>query len=148
LDRYNLSVLETFRDPEHLRLIIAERALPGDINASFDAALQSVDESLKALQRSLERLDPTLVEASERAGSKMRYQLDRLRERAGRAELRRNEETAAHAALLSNSLYPEKELQERVIGAMSFLGHYGTRLLLTLYDAAKTGCPDHQTVYL
>ena len=77
-----------------------------------------------------------------------RYQLERLRERTARAQSRRSEETAAHAALLSNSLYPEKELQERVIGAMSFLGRYGTQLLLTLYDAAQTACPDHQLVYL
>jgi bacillithiol biosynthesis cysteine-adding enzyme BshC len=146
-DRYKLSLTEAFQDPEHLRLMIAERALPGDINATFDSALQLLDESLKSLQQSLERLDPTLVEASERAGSKMRYQLDRLRERAGRAELRRNEETAAHAALLSNSLYPGKELQEREVGAMSFLGRYGTQLLLMLYDSAKTACPDHQVVY-
>lgn len=148
LERYKLSLLETFRDSEHLRVMIAERALPGDINSSFDSALQSLEESLKTLQQSLERLDPTLVEASERAASKMRYQLERLRERAGRAELRRNDETAAHAALLSNSLYPGKELQEREIGAMSLLGRYGTQLLLTLYDSAKTACPDHQVLYL
>ena len=148
LERYELSPAETFRDPEHLRLLIAERALPGDINQSFNAATQSVETSLEAIRMPLERLDPTLIEAAERASSKIRYQLDRLRERAARAELRRSEETAAHAASLGNSLYPGKELQERVIGAMSFLGRYGTQLLLTLYDAAKTGCPDHQVVYL
>ncbi len=147
LERYGLSVAETFLDPEHLRVLIAERALPGDINASFDAAMQSLDASLAAIQSSLKHLDPTLVEAAERAGSKIRYQLDRLRERAARAQLRRSEETAAHAAALSNALFPQKEPQERVIGAMSFLGRYGTQLLLTLYDAAKTGCPDHQVVY-
>jgi len=141
-------VAETFRDPEHLRVIIAERALPSDINSSFDAAAQQLEASLAGLQESLQRLDPTLVEASERAGSKIRYQLGRLRERAARAQLRRNEETGAHAALLSNSLYPEKEPQERVIGAMSFLARYGTQLLLTLYDAAQTACPDHQLLYL
>jgi bacillithiol biosynthesis cysteine-adding enzyme BshC len=148
LERYGLSPAETFRDPEHLRLLIAERALPGDVNASFDAAAQSVDGSMAAIEASLKHLDPTLVEAAERAGSKIRYQLERLRERAARAQLRRSEETAAHAASLSNALFPHKEPQERVIGAMSFLGRYGAQLLLTLYDAAKTGCPDHQVVYL
>jgi bacillithiol biosynthesis cysteine-adding enzyme BshC len=148
LERYGLSPAETFRDPEHLRVLIAERALPGDINASFDAAMQSLDSSLAAIESSLKRLDPTLVEAAERAGSKMHYQLQHLHERAARAQLRRSEETAAHAAALSHALIPQKEPQERVIGAMSFLGRYGTQLLLTLYDAAKTGCPDHQVVYL
>jgi bacillithiol biosynthesis cysteine-adding enzyme BshC len=148
LERYRLSPAETFRDPEHLRVLIAERALPGDVNGSLDAAAQSLDSSLTAIESSLRHLDPTLVEAAERAGSKIRYQLDRLRERAARAQLRRSEETAAHAASLSNALFPQKEPQERVIGAMSFLGRYGTQLLLTLYDAAKTGCPDHQVVCL
>jgi bacillithiol biosynthesis cysteine-adding enzyme BshC len=148
LERYGLSPAETFIDPEHLQVLIAERALPGDINASFDAATQQLAGSLATIRASLERLDPTLVEAAERAASKIHYQLDRLRERAARAQLRRSEETAAHAASLSNSLFPHKEPQERVIGAMSFLGRYGTQLLLTLYDAAKTGCPDHQVVYL
>jgi bacillithiol biosynthesis cysteine-adding enzyme BshC len=148
LERYRLSPADTFSDAERLRVLIAERALPGDINDSFDTATQSLEASLAAIQSGLERLDPTLVEAAERAGSKMRYQLDHLRERAARAQLRRSEETAAHAASLSNSLYPEKGPQERVIGAMSFLGRYGAQLLLTLYDAAQTGCPDHQVVFL
>ena len=148
LERYGLAPAETLIDPEHLRVLIAERALPGDINTSFDAAIAQLEGSMAGIRASLERLDPTLVEATERAGSKIQYQLDRLRERAARAQLRRSEETAAHAASLSNSLFPEKEPQERVIGAMSFLGRYGTQLLLTLYDAAKTGCPDHQIVYL
>ncbi|HYA96144.1 MAG TPA: bacillithiol biosynthesis cysteine-adding enzyme BshC [Terriglobales bacterium] len=148
LERYKLSPVDAFRDPEHLRVLIAERALPGDINASFDTAAGQVTSSMASIRASLERLDSTLVEAAEHAGSKIRYQLDRLRERAARAQLRRSEETAAHAASLGNSLFPEKEPQERVIGAMSFLGRYGMQLLLTLYDAAKTGCPDHQVVYL
>jgi bacillithiol biosynthesis cysteine-adding enzyme BshC len=148
LQRYGLSLLETFRGPEHLRVMIAERALPSDINSGFEAAAQQLEAALVGIQASLQRLDPTLVQASERAASKIRYQLERLRERTARAQSRRSEETAAHAALLSNSLYPEKELQERVIGAMSFLGRYGTQLLLTLYDAAQTACPDHQLVYL
>lgn len=148
LERYGISPAEFFIDPEHLRLRIAERALPGDVNATFDAATKSLQAALGDIQSALERLDPTLVEASERAASKIHYQLDRLRERAARAQLRRSAETAAHAALLSNSLFPQKEPQERVIGAMSFLGRYGTQLLLTLYDAAKTECPDHRIVYL
>ncbi len=148
LERYRLSPAETFVDQEHLRLRIADRALPGDVNATFDAATQSLQSALSGIQSALERLDPTLVEASERAASKIHYQLDRLRERAARAQLRRSEETAAHAVSIGNSLFPQKEPQERVIGAMSFLGRYGTQLLLTLYDAAKTGCPDHQVVYL
>ena len=148
LERYNLSLQDSFRGPEHLRVLLAERALPGDINAGFDSADRHVQAALGEIKSALAHLDPTLVEAAEHAGSKMSYQLGRLRERAARAQLRRSEELAAHAAVLSNSLYPDKELQERVVGAISFLARYGPQLLTTLYDAVKSECPDHQVVYL
>lgn len=147
LQRYGISVADTFQAAEHLRLLLAERALPADVNASLEAAAQQLEQSLARVFESLSRLDPTLVEAAERAASKMRYQLERLRERAARAQLRRGEELATHAETLISSLYPEKGLQEREIGAISFLARYGTQLLLTLYDAAQTACPDHQVAH-
>lgn len=148
LDRYGLRLIDTFHGIEHLRVLLAERALPGDINASFDQVTRSVDTSLAELDLSLERLDRTLLDAAQRAGSKMRYQIERLRERAARALLRQNEEQARHADALITSLYPGKELQERVIGGVSFLTRYGTQFLLRLYDVAQTCCPDHQVIYL
>ncbi len=148
LQRYELTVADSFHGLEHLSLKLGEHTLPGDVNANFDAAAQSLHASLEKINQSLSRLDPTLVEAAERAGSKMLYQLDRLRERAARALLRRGEEQAAHSEMLVSCLYPEKGLQEREIGAISLLARHGTQLLLTLYDAAQTSCPDHQVVYL
>ena len=73
-------------------------------------------KSLAAIQQSLERLDKTLVEAAANAGSKMQHQLEQLRSRAARAELRQSEILGRHAELLSNALYPNKVLQEREIG--------------------------------
>ncbi len=96
----------------------------------------------------LEKLDPTLVEAANRAGSKMRYQLNRLRARAGSAEIRRNEIISRHAAHLSSSLFPHKQMQERVIAGVSFLARYGLPLLDTIYERTASACPDHQIIYL
>lgn len=148
LVKYGLSVTDTFHGEEALRLKMAENTLPGELNASFESAAASLDESLEQITAALERLDPTLVDAAERAASKIKYQLENLRERAARAQSRRTEIHATHAAAISNSLFPGKELQERVIGGVSFLARYGTELLLTLYDAAQTVCPDHQVIHL
>ncbi|MBV9608058.1 MAG: bacillithiol biosynthesis BshC, partial [Acidobacteria bacterium] len=148
LDKYGLSVQDTFHGDEALRLKMAENTLPRELNASFESATASLGTSLQQITAALERLDPTLVDAAERAASKMKYQLDNLRERAARAQSRRTEIHATHATAISNSLFPGKELQEREIGGISFVARYGTQLLLTLYDAAQTACPDHQVVYL
>ena len=104
--------------------------------------------ALGRISRSLEKLDPTLVEAAGHTGSKMLYQLRRLRARAGKAQLRRNEEVSNHADWLSNMLFPNKNLQEREVAGVSFLARHGRELLQRLQQSAKSDCPDHQVISL
>jgi bacillithiol biosynthesis cysteine-adding enzyme BshC len=148
LGRYSLRLTDVFKGPELLREALAERALPADLKAAFEAAEKSLDQSLARILTSLEHLDPTLVDAAQNAGSKMHYQLDRLQGKAARAELLRDEVLDRHAGLLNNLLFPHKELQEREIAGVSFLARHGMELLERLYQAANGSCPDHQVVYL
>jgi uncharacterized protein YllA (UPF0747 family) len=78
----------------------------------------------------------------------MRYQLQSLRDKAARAEARKNTETQRHADELSTLLYPNKELQEREVGSAYFLLKYGTSLLHKLKERVQTGCVEHQIIPL
>ncbi len=148
LKQYKLSVCDLFRDPERTRELIAERSLPSDLQDAFERAAASVEHAIESISKPLQKLDPTLVESGNRAGSKMRHQLNRLRTRAANAELRRNEIVSRHAAHLSSSLFPHKQMQERVITGVSFLARYGMGLMHTLYEATDRGCPEHQVIFL
>jgi len=123
-------------------------SIPGELDSDFVEAEQSVLATLARISHSLEKLEPTLVEAAGRASSKMLYQIRRLRARGGKAQLRRNEEVSKHADWLSSVLFPNKNLQEREVAGVSFLARHGRELLQTLYQAAKSDCPDHQVIYL
>ena len=116
--------------------------------SAFDRAESSLKQSLGSIQQSLERLDKTLVEAAANAGSKMQHQLEQLRSRAARAELRQSEILGRHAELLGNALYPNKVLQEREIGGVYFVARHGPELLRDLYDTLRTDCLDHQIISL
>jgi hypothetical protein len=107
-----------------------------------------VKKSLALIQESLGRLDKTLVEAAANAGSKMQHQLEQLRSRAARAELRQSEILGRHAELLSNALYPHRILQERGIGGSSFVARHGAELLRSFYATMRTDCLEHQIVWL
>ena len=148
LERYGLAVPDTFHAPESLQEILAKHTLPADLQSAFDGADSSLKKSLAAIQQSLERLDKTLVEAAANAGSKMQHQLEQLRSRAARAELRQSEILGRHAELLSNTLYPNKVLQEREIGGIYFVARHGLPLLKDLYDTIHTECLDHQIISL
>jgi bacillithiol synthase len=148
LERYGLTVPEIFRGPEALREILATHTLPADLQIAFDRAGSSLNQSLAAIQKSLEKLDKTLVEAAANAGSKMQHQLEQLRSRAARAELRQSEVLGRHAEVLSNALYPDKVLQEREIGGIYFAARHGAQFLRDLYDTIYTDCLDHQIISL
>jgi bacillithiol biosynthesis cysteine-adding enzyme BshC len=148
LDRYGLSVPDVFHGPEELKQGLAKHTLPPDLQAAFDQADSSLKMSLDGIQKSLERLDKTLVDAAINAGSKMHHQLEQLRSRAARAELRQSEILNRHAELLSNALYPNKALQEREIAGIYFASRHGAELLRNLYETIHTDCLDHQIVSL
>ena len=78
----------------------------------------------------------------------MRYQVGRLEKRAAQAELRKEEVLARHAAMIENSLYPRKALQEREIAGVYFLARYGLGLIDRLIETASARCPEHKVVRL
>jgi uncharacterized protein YllA (UPF0747 family) len=78
----------------------------------------------------------------------MRYQLEHLEAKAAKTHLQRTQVLERHANLLSTMLFPEKELQERRIGALYFLGKYGPELIDRLVEQYHPECHDHQVIHL
>ncbi len=148
LERYRLALPDLFHGAEVVREQLASRTLPADLQAAFDGADASLEKSLDAVRKALTHLDTTLVGSATRSGSKMHYQLNRLRSRAARAELRHSEVLGRHAELLSNALYPNKTLQEREIAGVYFVSRHGLDLLHQLYDTIHSDCLDHQVITL
>ncbi len=146
LEKHGIAFTDTFEGPESLRREIAARSLPGELQAAFDAARNSFDANFGALKEKLEKLDRTLVDAAETSRSKMQHQMEKLYAQAARAEAQKGELVTRHADFLSQSLYPDKGLQERGIGGIYFLARYGQDLLRQVYDSIHSDCHDHQVL--
>jgi bacillithiol biosynthesis cysteine-adding enzyme BshC len=148
IEKNGIAVPDAFAGPDALRRQLAERGLPEDLQAAFDAARKSLDQHLSSIREKLIKLDRTLVDAAETARSKIEYQLERLHSQAARAEALKTELVARHAESLSQALYPDKGLQERSIGGIYFLARYGREFLHQLHDAIHPDCHDHQILEL
>jgi bacillithiol synthase len=148
IERHGVTVLDVFSGPEALRQQLAERNLPGDLQAAFDTAKKSLENDLGAIRQRLELLDRTLVDAAQTATSKMQHQLEKLYTQAARAQALKGELVGRHAELLSQALYPEKGLQERGVGGIYFVARYGSDLLHQIYGAIHSDCHDHQILEL
>ena len=148
LEKHGLAITDVFAGPEELRKEIAAKHLPHDLQAAFDEAKKSFEDNFFLVKEKLEKLDKTLVDAAETSRSKMQHQLEKLYSQAARAEAQKGEVVSRHAELLSESLYPEKGLQERGVGGIYFLARYGSDLLHQLYQTIHTDCHDHQVIEL
>jgi bacillithiol synthase len=147
LERYGLAFADLL-GPVPLREQLAARALSKDLQAAFERAQAATKDALTAIRGGLESLDKTLVEAANNTESKMLHQLESLRARAARAELLQSQILDRKAAYLSNSLYPNKVLQEREIAGVYFLARYGYELLRGVYETIHPDCVDHQLISL
>lgn len=148
LERYGLTLPDVFAGEEALREKIAARILPPELQSAFERAGAGLEVSLGEIRKALVRLDKTLAEAADNAGAKMQHQLESLRGRAARAELRQSEIAGRHAQQLSASLYPNKNLQERETAGVAYLARHGTDLLREIYASLHTDCHDHQVITL
>jgi uncharacterized protein YllA (UPF0747 family) len=146
LTRYQLELPDLFHGPEKVREAIAARSLPPELQARFEEAYARVEQSMSAVRESIGKLDSTLIEAADRARTRMWYQINRLHRRASRAELLRNEVITRHADALSHAVFPHKALQEREVAGVSFVARYGPELLANLYRKIHPDCHDHQVI--
>jgi len=148
MQKYGVGLTDVFQGSESVREKLAKHTLPEELQAAFEQGEASVGRSIARIQESLTRLDKTLIEAAENAGAKIQHQLEQLRARAARAELRQQEVVGRHAELLSNTLYPNKVLQEREIAGVYFLARHGNGIVGDLLKAINVDCVDHQIVSL
>ena len=115
--------------------------MPIETKQRLAAAGNALEEELTALVPYLHSLNEPLGKAAEVAGSKMRYQMNRLRRLAANFELSRNPHLSKHAQALQTNLFPDRHPQERTLGAAWFLCRYGDSLPSLLVEHAGQQVP-------
>ena len=141
LQKYGLDFLDVLRGPDALR----RKAVEGiqDVTA-FDRVRTSVTSAMESLGPTLSAVDPTLMGALENSQQKMLHQVEGLRTKFVNAEARRNEVLERHLEAISNSLFPDKKLQERVINVTSFLVRFGPGLVGRVEKQLDIDPTEHQ----
>jgi bacillithiol biosynthesis cysteine-adding enzyme BshC len=146
LDKYRLTVEDVWKGEEHLRVKIAATAFAPGWAERFDQAGQDCASILGRLRADVGKIDSTLLEPLGQAEEKIKYQLDRLRDKLSRAALERSELLARHERLLLRFLTPNKDIQERQITGAYFLGRAGYGFLDRILGQIQTRSSDHQVI--
>lgn len=146
LEKYHLSVEDVWMGEEHLSGKIAAGGLAEGWSERFGQSERDLALLLDRLHQDIEKLDPTLVDALQHVKEKMTYQMERLKGKLTRAALARSDLLRRHEQALLRFLTPHKDLQERRVGGIYFLGRAGYDLLDRLLAKTQTPCTDHHVL--
>jgi bacillithiol synthase len=149
LHRHDLTPERVFgENNESLTQLLAARSVPIEGKRKLASAGNALEAELEALLAWMQGLDAGLGRSAETAASKMRYQMNRLRRLAANFQLQREASLARHAEAITQALYPESGLQERLHGAAYYFARYGFDLAEQLATTAEKLCPGHAILWL
>jgi bacillithiol biosynthesis cysteine-adding enzyme BshC len=148
MERHEVSLPDAMTTAEALAQRLGARAMPIEGKRKLAAVGNAMDAELTALSEYLGAMDESLGRSAAVAGSKMRYQMNRLRRMAATFELQKEASLRKQADALTLHLFPEGHPQERVLGGVWFLAVAGEGLIERLVREAENLCPGHVVVRL
>jgi bacillithiol synthase len=137
LQKYRLCIENVWAGPQELRKQMEAVSLPKQLGEDFDRKKALIETTLTELGADIQKLDGTLAGAVATTREKMSFQLDKLREKTGRALDERAGKIAEHVEFLENLLYPGKVLQSRELSFLPFLAQWGTEGLKELKELSS-----------
>jgi len=143
-----LERLFTLDHSASLAQILAARALPIEGKQLLASAGNALDAELTPLVDWMQTVDEGLGRSAKTSASKMRYQMNRLRNLAANFKLQKEEALARQAETISQSLFPGGVLQERVHGAAWWLARFGFELNEQLVEQAGKAEIGHTAIWL
>ncbi|MFC2095484.1 bacillithiol biosynthesis cysteine-adding enzyme BshC [Candidatus Bipolaricaulota bacterium] len=134
--------------PEFKPADLAKRLASEELTSRFSDAHERLEEALMPLRDHLSLLDPGLETRWRQTVDQARHQVDRLEERAIRAELARRGISVKKVQNLKPLLRPMDKPQERILSAFSFIAKYGVEWVHEMIARGEPDRFEHQLVVL
>ncbi len=148
MDKDEVQLPDAMTTADDLAQRLGARSMPIALKKKLSAVGNALDEELRALTEYLRGMDASLGASAETSGSKMLYQMNRLRRMAATYELQKEASLRKHAEAITLNVFPDGHPQERLLAGVWFLARYGEGLIERLVNVAGNQCPGHVVVRL
>ena len=148
LDKYDLTVADFAGDVEQLFQRVVVDAMEVDVEQAFQDATRSMHQAINALKPTVEAVDSTLTQSAEATRAALMKEMEDLKSRVVRAEKRNQDEVRGQLEKAHVNLFPDGELQERIVSVLYFLNKYSLDVLGELRAALQLDTTAHQVVEL
>jgi bacillithiol biosynthesis cysteine-adding enzyme BshC len=137
LKEYGLQVEDVWQGKQQLLKRMHATKVPKKLAREFEGSLRQLEKSVRHLHNAIAEVDPTIQGTIARAEKRIRYQIEKLRQKVGASLDRHDKVVEKHAEFLENLLHPQKGLQSRDLCFLPFLARWGSSGLQELEKLAS-----------
>jgi bacillithiol biosynthesis cysteine-adding enzyme BshC len=133
MEKYQLSVQDAFLDFETVMKKALAAVSPENIPGEFEKAGEDIRKIVEGLRPLIVRVDPTVEGTMDATISRMLHHLEHLQEKTTTAYRRKNEQVLQQTKKFQQSIFPNRDLQERVLNFTYFYNKYGEDFIEFLF---------------
>lgn len=146
MDKYQLKLSDAFDDFEVITKKALTAANPENIPGEFEKIVSEIRKSVDRLEPLIMRVDPTLKSTMDSTMSRMVYHLQHLEEKTTAGYRRKNEQVLQQMKKFQQSIFPNRELQERVLNFTYFYNKYGEEFIDLLFRELPAYAKSHKVI--
>ncbi|HUI30375.1 MAG TPA: bacillithiol biosynthesis cysteine-adding enzyme BshC [Candidatus Acidoferrales bacterium] len=148
MEKYRLEFSDAFSDFEQVMKKALAAANPENIPGEFQKAAGEIKKSVESLEPLISRVDPTLKGTMDSTVSRIVYLLQHFEEKTTTAYRRKNEQVLQQTKKFQHSIFPNRELQERVLNFTYFYNKYGEEFIEILFRELPSYAKLHKVVII
>jgi uncharacterized protein YllA (UPF0747 family) len=138
--RYDLQPSEIFTTPDQL-LAAGEPRAVGEVRSIADAAERQLHEGIEKIRTLALPADHAVARSINRSIGHIEYHFRKLTERAIRGLVRKDKERYLAVRELIATLYPDRHVQDRVVGWFGYWCEYRNQLVSRIIDEVEPDAP-------
>ncbi len=145
--RYDLQPSEIFTTPDQL-LAAGEPRGVGEVRSIAEAAERQLHEEIEKIRTLALPADHAVARSINRSIGHIEYHFRKLTERAIRGLVRKDKERYLAVRELIATLYPDRHVQDRVVGWFGYWCEYRNQLVSRVIDEAEPDAPTFKIMSL
>lgn len=148
MEKYQLNLADAFIDFELVMKKALAAANPENIPGEFEKTTSDIKNSIERLEPLVARVDPTLKGTMDSTVARIIYALQHFEEKTTTAYRRKNEQVLQQTRKFHHSIYPNRELQERVLNFTYFYNKYGEEFIELLFRELPSYSKSHKVIII
>ncbi|MBI4548454.1 MAG: bacillithiol biosynthesis cysteine-adding enzyme BshC [Ignavibacteriae bacterium] len=146
LEKYQLDLIEFFGHQEKINRKVIDLISEVKIDEMFQETQRRIHDQLNELKFGLNYIDSTLLGPLESTKDKIESYLNVLKEKVVAAQQRKHEIALRQVQKVSNSIFPNKDFQERELSIIYFMNKYGLEFVKWLQHEVHIDQFQHQVI--